>query len=67
MKIVLQIFVDGALFLEEVTSVPAVYSVSGGGRGRLSQSLFVRIIIYFNENVYIISLICYLLFKHYNV
>jgi len=24
MKIVLQIFVDGALFLEEVTSVPAV-------------------------------------------
>jgi len=67
MKIVLQIFVDGALFLEEVTSVHTVYSVSGGGRGWVSQSLFVRIIIYFNENVYIISLICYLLFKHYNV
>ncbi len=67
MKIVLQIFVDGALFLEEVTSVHTVYSVSGGGRGWVSQSLFVRIIIYFNENVYIISLICYLLLKHYNV
>ncbi|PTO38622.1 hypothetical protein C6P52_08510 [Enterococcus mundtii] len=37
-KIIFQIFVNGALFFEEVTSVPAVYLVLGGAKGRMSQT-----------------------------
>ncbi|MDA9460386.1 hypothetical protein B835_262 [Enterococcus mundtii 3F] len=29
---------NGALFFEEVTSVPAVYLVLGGAKGRMSQT-----------------------------
>ncbi|WP_146095571.1 hypothetical protein [Enterococcus mundtii] len=35
-KIVLQIFVAGALFFKEVISIPTVYSIFGGARGRMS-------------------------------
>jgi len=42
-KIVLQIFVAGALFFEVVTSVPAVYSILGGARGRMSGHVFFKL------------------------
>ncbi|WP_181265188.1 hypothetical protein [Enterococcus mundtii] len=40
MKIELHFFVTGALFSEEVTSVPAVYAVLEGGKGLTSHHSF---------------------------